>query len=253
MPIWRAVGSSPPPAGALVGSGLNSPREVLHVSMPSQRQPGFRLLTVCGSLQARSANRAAIAVASAVAAERAPPSTTTTAWPTSRRSTLTARRADRGGRGLAAPGRRRRCRARGRSGVRRRCGWSGQERVRLAGRLRQHVSQAGWRDRRWHLRWWHARQAVAQTLTWQGAYVVAELGVAAPRTKSDEEGSLTDGRHRDGHRRVDRAPARRHDHAGDRPGRCCRPGRRLARHRLLARVVACYVSAGARRGVLPSG
>jgi NAD(P)H-dependent FMN reductase len=38
----------------------------------------------------------------------------------------------------------------------------------------------------------HARQAMAQTLTWQGAYVVAELGIAAPRTKSDEAGSFTD-------------------------------------------------------------
>lgn len=38
----------------------------------------------------------------------------------------------------------------------------------------------------------HARQAMAQTLTWQGAYVVAELGIAAPRTKSDDEGRFTD-------------------------------------------------------------
>jgi NAD(P)H-dependent FMN reductase len=38
----------------------------------------------------------------------------------------------------------------------------------------------------------HARQMVAQTLTWQGAYVVAEAGIAAPRTKSDEHGRLTD-------------------------------------------------------------
>jgi hypothetical protein len=30
-----------------------------------------------------------------------------------------------------------------------------------------------------------------QTLTWQGAYVIAELGISAPRTKSDEEGRLT--------------------------------------------------------------
>jgi chromate reductase, NAD(P)H dehydrogenase (quinone) len=37
-----------------------------------------------------------------------------------------------------------------------------------------------------------ARQAMAQTLTWQGAYVVAELGIAAPRTKSDAEGRFTD-------------------------------------------------------------
>jgi chromate reductase len=38
----------------------------------------------------------------------------------------------------------------------------------------------------------HARQATAQTLTWQGAYVVAELGIAAPRTKFDETGRLHD-------------------------------------------------------------
>ena len=38
----------------------------------------------------------------------------------------------------------------------------------------------------------HARQAMAQTLTWQGAYVVAELGIAAPRTKSDDTGRFTD-------------------------------------------------------------
>jgi NAD(P)H-dependent FMN reductase len=38
----------------------------------------------------------------------------------------------------------------------------------------------------------HARQAMAQTLTWQGAYVVAELGISAPRTKTDTEGWYTD-------------------------------------------------------------
>ncbi len=38
----------------------------------------------------------------------------------------------------------------------------------------------------------HARRMMAQTLTWQGAYVVAELGIASPRTKSDEEGRLND-------------------------------------------------------------
>jgi hypothetical protein len=31
-----------------------------------------------------------------------------------------------------------------------------------------------------------------QTLTWQGAHVVAQIGIAAPRTKSDAEGRLTD-------------------------------------------------------------
>jgi len=38
----------------------------------------------------------------------------------------------------------------------------------------------------------HARRMLTQTLTWQGAYVVAEFGIAAPRTKSDGEGRLTD-------------------------------------------------------------
>jgi NAD(P)H-dependent FMN reductase len=38
----------------------------------------------------------------------------------------------------------------------------------------------------------HARRMLAQTLTWQGAYVVAELGIASPRTKSDEQGRLKD-------------------------------------------------------------
>jgi len=38
----------------------------------------------------------------------------------------------------------------------------------------------------------HARRMMAQTLTWQGAYVVGELGIASPRTKSDEHGRLND-------------------------------------------------------------
>jgi NAD(P)H-dependent FMN reductase len=38
----------------------------------------------------------------------------------------------------------------------------------------------------------YARRMMAQTVTWQGGYVVAELGVAAPRTKSDDAGHLTD-------------------------------------------------------------
>jgi len=38
----------------------------------------------------------------------------------------------------------------------------------------------------------HARRMLAQTLTWQGAYVVAELGIAAARTKFDPDGRLTD-------------------------------------------------------------
>jgi chromate reductase len=38
----------------------------------------------------------------------------------------------------------------------------------------------------------HARRMMAQTLTWQGAYVVGELGIASPRTKSDQHGRLND-------------------------------------------------------------
>ncbi len=37
-----------------------------------------------------------------------------------------------------------------------------------------------------------ARQMMVQTLTWQGAHVVAEVGIAAPRPKSDADGNLTD-------------------------------------------------------------
>jgi chromate reductase len=37
----------------------------------------------------------------------------------------------------------------------------------------------------------HARRMMAQTLTWQGAYVVAELGIAAPHTKFDDAGRVT--------------------------------------------------------------
>jgi NAD(P)H-dependent FMN reductase len=38
----------------------------------------------------------------------------------------------------------------------------------------------------------HARRMLAQTLTWQGAFVVAETGVAAPRTKLDDAGRIVD-------------------------------------------------------------
>lgn len=39
---------------------------------------------------------------------------------------------------------------------------------------------------------YHARRALVQTLTWQGAHVVASLGVDAPKTKSDADGRITD-------------------------------------------------------------
>ncbi|MEQ1699456.1 MAG: NAD(P)H-dependent oxidoreductase [Ilumatobacteraceae bacterium] len=37
-----------------------------------------------------------------------------------------------------------------------------------------------------------ARQVLAQTLLWQGAHVVAQLGIAAPKTKTDTAGVYTD-------------------------------------------------------------
>ena len=37
----------------------------------------------------------------------------------------------------------------------------------------------------------HARNALVQTLTWQGAHVVASLGIGSPRTKSDAHGAIT--------------------------------------------------------------
>jgi len=36
----------------------------------------------------------------------------------------------------------------------------------------------------------NARRTAAQTLSWQGAYVVADLGIAAPRTKFDAGGTV---------------------------------------------------------------
>jgi NAD(P)H-dependent FMN reductase len=38
----------------------------------------------------------------------------------------------------------------------------------------------------------HALAELARTLTWQGAYVVGAHGIAAPRSKSDEQGRFTD-------------------------------------------------------------
>ena len=37
-----------------------------------------------------------------------------------------------------------------------------------------------------------ARRNLVQTLTWQGAHVVAQLGIAAPRTKADASGAFTE-------------------------------------------------------------
>lgn len=38
----------------------------------------------------------------------------------------------------------------------------------------------------------YARRQLVQTVTWQGAYVVAEAGIELPRTKSDRDGRLID-------------------------------------------------------------
>lgn len=37
-----------------------------------------------------------------------------------------------------------------------------------------------------------ARQVLARTLLWQGAHLVAQLGLAAPRTKSSADGTISD-------------------------------------------------------------
>lgn len=157
-------------------------------------QPGVRLLTVCGSLQQRSANRAAISVASAVAAARG-----ATIDDFDRLGDIPAFNADRDDEHIAvvedwrhrvddsdvvlvaAPEY-----AGGVAGaVKNAFDWL----VGSANMYRKPVAviTAGTSGGR------HARQALAQTLTWQGAYVVAELGVTAPRTKSDHHGRFTDG------------------------------------------------------------
>ena len=38
----------------------------------------------------------------------------------------------------------------------------------------------------------YAREQLIRTLSWQGAHVVAHLGIGSPRTKSDEAGRITD-------------------------------------------------------------
>lgn len=38
----------------------------------------------------------------------------------------------------------------------------------------------------------HARQQLIQTLTWQGAHVVTQLGISFPKSKSSPDGRLTD-------------------------------------------------------------
>ena len=38
----------------------------------------------------------------------------------------------------------------------------------------------------------HVRQQLIRTLSWQGAHLIAHLGIASPRTKSDDNGRFTD-------------------------------------------------------------
>ena len=208
--------------------------------MPSQTQPRFRLLTVCGSLQARSANRAAIAVASAVATRAG-----ATVDHYDRLADIPAFNADRDDEQIeAVEDWRRRVDAAdavlvaapeyagGVAGVvKNTFDWlvgSGNMYRKPVGVIAVGTSGG-----------WHARQAVAQTLTWQGAYVVAELGIAAPRTKSDEEGRLTDVATVTAIAALTELLLGVTTMPADRPRRCCRPGRRLARHRLLASSLLC--------------
>jgi chromate reductase, NAD(P)H dehydrogenase (quinone) len=167
--------------------------EVLICSMHNQTQPGVRLLTVCGSLQQRSANRAAISAASSVAIGRG-----ATVDDFDRLADIPAFNADRDDEHIAAV-----------EDWRQRVDTADVVLVAapeyaggVAGTLKNAfdwlvgsgnvyrkplaVISAGTTGGR------YARQAMTQTLTWQGAYVVGELGITAPRTKSDDQGQLTD-------------------------------------------------------------
>ena len=162
--------------------------------MPSQEQPGIRLLTVCGSLQRRSANRAVLEVASSVALGEG-----ASVDDFDRLVEIPAFDADRDDERIdviedwrqrvnaadvvlvAAPEY-----AGGIAGALKNAfDWlvgSGTMYRKPVGVISAGTSGGP-----------HARQTMAQTLTWQGAYVVAELGIAAPRTKSDDVGRITDG------------------------------------------------------------
>ena len=173
---------------------MNSLDAVLAWSMQRQNQPGLRLLTVCGSLQERSANRAAIAVASSHADAQG-----ASIDDFDRLADVPAFDADRDTEhiGVVEDWRRRVDAADvvlvatpeyagGVAGaIKNAFDWL----VGSGSMYRKPVAviSAGTSGGP------HARQAMAQTLTWQGAYVVAELGVTAPRTKSDEDGRITDG------------------------------------------------------------
>jgi chromate reductase len=162
--------------------------------MQNDVRPGIRLLTVCGSLQARSANRAAIAVASSLADARG-----ATIDDFDRLADIPAFNPDRAFEHIAVV-----------EDWRRRVAAADVVLVatpEYAGGVAGAVKNAfDWLVGSGHMYrkpvavisagttgGLHARVAMAQTLTWQGAYLVAELGVAAPRTKSDDDGRFTDG------------------------------------------------------------
>jgi len=157
-----------------------------------QEQPGARLMTVCGSLQARSANRAALEVAASFAAARG-----ATIDDFDRLADIPAFNPDRVERIDVVDNWRQRVDvadvvlvaapeyAGGPAGaVKNALDWlvgSGNLYRKPVGVIGAGTSGG-----------LHARAAMAQTLTWQGAYVVSELGITAPRTKSDAEGRFTD-------------------------------------------------------------
>ena len=161
--------------------------------MTASPAPGPRLLTVCGSLQRRSANRAVIDAATAVAVAAG---AAVDAF--DRLADIPAFDPDRAGEAIEAVDAWRHAVAAADAvlvaapeyagsvagAVKNAFDWlvgSGELYRRPVAVLSAGTSGGA-----------HARRMLAQTLTWQGAYVVAEVGIAAPRTKSDERGRLTD-------------------------------------------------------------
>ena len=161
--------------------------------MSVERRVGVRLLSVCGSLQSRSANRAALVAAATVAVEQG-----ATVEEFDRLAEVPAFDPDRAEEQIAVV-----------ENWRRQVSMADAVLVaapEYAGAVAGAVKNA--------LDWlvhsgemyrkpvavmsagtsggYHARRMMVQTLTWQGAYVVAELGIASPRTKSDERGRLND-------------------------------------------------------------
>lgn len=161
--------------------------------MSTDRSSNIRLLTVCGSLQGRSANRAALVVASQVAVAAG-----ATVDDFDRLADVPAFDPDRAGQPIeVVDDWRRRVDAADvlvvsapeyagavAGAVKNAFDWlvgSGELYRKPVAVLTAGTSGG-----------LHARRMLAQTLTWQGAYIVAELGIAWPRTKSDELGRLTD-------------------------------------------------------------